>query len=254
MNVLILAGERPGGDPLALAEGVANKTDIVIAGKTMLAHVLDAVMPLVPLTNIFISGNAVKVPVGVQVIATANTPCASVIAALSRVEFPVLLTTADHPLLSAPLIHSFLEQAAILQGDVCVGMVPLTVVQQHYPRNRRTKLRFREGSFSGANLFLLRNQQAMGVIDFWRQMEAVRKSPWRMVQVLGLASIVRYALGMLRLEDVVAVLARRTGARVAPVMLLNPHAAIDVDRADDLLLVREIMAARDVSSAVEKER
>lgn len=244
MNVLILAGERPGGDPLALAEGVANKTEIVIAGKTMLAHVLEAVQTLVPATAIFISGNIAHVPAEMHRIAMANTPCMSVLSALSQMNFPVLVTTADHPLLTPALLRGFLEQASTLEGDVCVGMVPLALVQQHYPRNRRTRLRFREGSFSGANLFLLRNEKAMGVIEFWRRMEQVRKSPWRMVQVLGLGSMLRYALGMLSLVDVVNVLRHRTGTQVAPVMLMDPHAAIDVDRPDDLALVRDIMAAR----------
>ncbi|MDX2094472.1 MAG: NTP transferase domain-containing protein [Alphaproteobacteria bacterium] len=250
MNILILAGERPGGDPLAIAEGVANKTEIMIAGQSMLAHVLATLRQWQPAADVSISGSLRQAPPGVQVIATAATPCMSVLRALEQVAFPVLITTADHPLLTPAILAQFLQKASTLPGDVCVGMVPLALVQQHYPRNRRTRLRFADGSFSGANLFLLRNKNALGLVDFWRQMEAHRKSPWRMLRVLGIGSVLRYALGRLALQDVVALLARRTGAQVAPVMLDDPHAAIDVDRVGDLALVREILQLRTMKTAV----
>ena len=244
MNVLILAGERAGGDPLALAEGVANKTQIVIQGQTMLAHVLPAVKQLIPTPTLFLSGPAHAGAADITIISTAQTPCTSVLKALEHIAFPGLITTADHPLLTPAILNEFLQKAAVLEGDVCVGLVPLTLVQQHYPHNRRTKLRFSDGSYSGANLFLLRNANAMGLIEFWRLMEANRKSPWRMIRVLGLGSIVRYALRILSFTDVVSLIAARSGCAIAPVMLSDPHAAIDVDKASDLVLVREIMQSR----------
>jgi len=244
MNVLILAGERAGGDPLALAEGVANKTQIVIQGQTMLAHVLANISQLQPAPTLFIAGQVEVGAAEATIIPTAQTPCTSVLKALAHITFPVLIATADHPLLTPAIINEFLQKADALHGDVCVGLVPLALVQQHYPTNRRTKLRFKDGSFSGANLFLLRDAKAMKLIEFWRQMEMNRKSPWRMIRVLGIGSIIRYALGLLSFADVVAMVAARTGCSIAPVMLSDPHAAIDVDKPSDLALVREIMASR----------
>lgn len=249
MNVLILAGERPGGDPLARAEGVFNKTQIMIAGASMITHVLTAVQQLTPAPRLFVSGASVENDTTITSISTAQTPCSSVLKALAQIDFPVLITTADHPLLTLAIIEEFLYKAAIHHEDVCVGMVPLALVQQHYPGNRRTKLKFSNGSFSGANLFLLRNKNAMGLIDFWRQMEANRKSPWRMLHVLGLGSMVRYALGRLSLADVVAIITAHAGCSIAPVMLDDPHAAIDVDTPNDLALVRRIMESKNVKKA-----
>lgn len=249
MNVLILAGERAGGDPLAIAEGVANKTQIMIQGQTMLAHVLATVGQLQPAPRVFISGELAGLDASITCIKTAQTPCSSVLKALENITFPVLITTADHPLLTPAIINEFLQKANALEGDVCVGLVLLALVEQHYPSNRRTKLRFKDGSMSGANLFLLRHTNAMGLIDFWRLMEMNRKSPWRMVRVLGIGSIVRYALGLLTFADVVAIISARTGCSIAPVMLSDPHAAIDVDKPSDLALVREIMQSRTAHKA-----
>ncbi len=161
--------------------------------------------------------------------------------ALAHISYPVLITTADHPLLTPAIIHEFLQKANGLAGDVCVGLVPLTLIEQHYPENRRTKLKFSDGSVSGANLFLLRHARAMGLLEFWRLMEANRKSPWRMVRVLGFGMLLRYAAGRLSFAQLVAHIAARTGCSIAPVMLSDPHAAIDVDKPSDLALVRAIM-------------
>lgn len=245
MKVLILAGEREGGDPLARAENVASKTQIVIAGEPMLAHVLRAVEQLAPPPpQIYISGPALAAArPSITTIETANSPCSSVMRALEQTGYPVLITTADHPLLTPAIIHEFLQKANQLAGDVCVGLVPLTLVAQHYPQNRRTRLRFSDGSVSGANLFLLRSQRANGLLEFWRSMEANRKSPWRMLRLLGVGMLLRYALGRLSFAQVVAHISARTGCAIAPVMLSNPHAAIDVDKPSDLALVRRIMEA-----------
>ena len=242
MNVLILAGERPGGDPLAIAENVASKTQIVIAGEPMLAHVLRALRQLQPAPQLFISGAAGgEAGPDITVIETGPTPCSSVMKALAHISYPVLITTADHPLLTPAIIHEFLQKANSLAGDVCVGLVPLSLIEQHYPENRRTKLKFSDGSVSGANLFLLRHARAMGLLEFWRLMEANRKSPWRMVRVLGFGMLLRYAAGRLSFAQLVAHIAARTGCSIAPVMLSDPHAAIDVDKPSDLALVRAIM-------------
>lgn len=244
MNVVILAGERPGGDPLAIAEGVANKTQIVIEGQPMLAYVLAAVRGFTPAATIYLCGQAADVARDVAVIAPAATPCTSVLRVLETVSLPMLITTADHPLLTPALLNEFYTKAASRTADVCVGMVTLARVMQHYPESRRTRLRFKGGSVSGANLFLLRNDKARPLIDFWRQMEANRKSPLRMLRVLGITPVLRYALGRLSLADVVAIVEARTGTRIAPILLDDPQAAIDVDRAEDLALVRSILQTR----------
>lgn len=239
MNVLILAAERPEGDALAQAEGVTGKAWIRIAGKPMLQYVTEALAPFGPH---YVSAMAGPLP-GVTWVSPAHSPCSSVLRAMETLSYPVLLTTADHPLLTTALVQQFLDAAAQQPGDLCVGLVRLELVQARYPGNRRTKLRFSDGSYSGANLFLLRNERCAELLHFWQRIEAQRKSPWRMVRVLGLGSIWRYALGRLSLADVIAVIARRTHVQVSPVLLDDAHAAVDVDRPGDLALVRQILEA-----------
>src|SRR3546814_5299206 len=82
----------------------------------------------------------------------SRTGIASSIAAVggSEIAWPILVTTADHPLLRPETISAFLAEA---RGcDLAVGVVERGVVRSAFPDNRRTWLHFREGSWTGANL------------------------------------------------------------------------------------------------------
>lgn len=246
MNILILAGERTGGDPLARAENVANKTDIEIMGKSMLSYVVDAVKSVRDVDKIFISTNAALnyAPLNasnITVIASAESPCKSVLRALEQISYPVLLTTADHPLLTPQIIEQFLAQSHENNADICVGLVSLAIIEKHYPQNRRTRLKFKGEGYSGANLFYIKNSNAKFLFHFWQQVEEQRKSPLRMIRKLGILTLLRYVFAQLTLMDVVALISKRTGTKISPIYLDNPHAGIDVDKPSDLALVREIM-------------
>lgn len=244
MNVLILAGERQGGDPLAIAEQVANKTEIHIAGKPMITYVLDAVRGLKATASIYLVSSQEQPAEGVTHIIPADSPCASVLRAINGLTFPLLLTTADHPLLTSEMIEDFLASCEMRREDLCVGVVPLAIVKAHYPENRRTKLRFKEGGYSGANLFYLRNDSVVNILEFWQKVERERKRPLRMMWLLGTKSVLQYLLGLLTLEDVIARISKRTGTTIAPILIHDPHAAIDVDKPSDLALVRSILTRR----------
>jgi hypothetical protein len=112
------------------------------------------------------------------------------------------------------------------------------------PATRRTYLRFVEGQYSGCNLFLLRRPAATGVVDLWRQLEMDRKRPLRLMLRLGIGFALRYGFGRLRLDQALARLGRASGARVAVVELADGRAAIDVDKPEDLELVRRLMGGR----------
>ena len=54
----------------------------------------------------------------------------------------------------------------------------------------------------------------------------------------------RYLLGMLTLEEALSRASQRLGARIAPVILDEPEASVDVDTPDDLMRVEAILAKR----------
>lgn len=252
---LILAGSRGPDDPLALATGTEHKAFIEIGGRPMLARVVEALSQVPAVGRITI---AIERPELVEAAASlarwreegrlsvmraAGSPAATVVRALEQVEGapPLLVTTADHALLTPRMVRHFLDHAPA-EADVAAGIATDHTIQAAYPGTRRTYLRFRDIAFSGCNLFLFRSARARHVADLWRQVERHRKQPWRMVAMLGIGNLTQFLLGRLTLQDALARMSSKTDARLAAVDMPFAEAAIDVDKPADLELVRAIVA------------
>lgn len=249
-RALVLAGERAGGDPLAHVLGVKRKALIRLGDATLVEHVVGALRAS-GATEIAINGldagDLAGLPslAGVESLAAAASPAASVVAALERPDaVPLLVTTADHPLLLPATIASFRDAARASGADVAVGVVDATVVRARFPETRRTYVRFRGRSLTGANLYAFSSPAAARVALAWCEIERDRKRPWRMVRRLGVATLLRFLLGRLTPEDAVAQASARFGARIALVWLADATAAVDVDKLEDLELAREIVSRR----------
>src|SRR5262249_13125057 len=98
------------------------------------------------------------------------------------------------------------------------------------------------GSYTGANLFALQNARARSAANFFARAERHRKKPWRMAAALGPTLAIEYLAGTLDLEGACRQISRSAKAKIRPVLLEEPAAAIDVDKAADLDLAEKILA------------
>src|SRR3546814_8255511 len=71
-----------------------------------------------------------------------------------------------------------------------------------------------------------------------------RKKPWRIAAVFGPVLLLGYLLRRFTLDEAMARISARLGVRVAAVKMPMAEAAIDVDKAEDLLLAEEILRKR----------
>ncbi len=255
LNALVLAGSRPGGDPLARYAGVSHKALIEVGGRTMIERVVGALAAVPQVARITIAIERPEVlsaltglrapqcPKPVTTMAAAASPSATVAAALAREGTPLLATTADHPLLEPQWLSAFLA-ACPREADAVAALARKDAVLAFAPATRRTWLRFADGEFSGCNLFCFQRPGAERVVRLWTQLEAHRKAPLAMMRRLGMGTALRYALGQLRLGDALARLGALCDARVEIVELADGRAAIDVDKPADLELVRALVASR----------
>ena len=253
-TAIILAGSRDGEDALCVAGNFPHKALIPVAGQPMLVRVLEALSACTAVGEILVSLADAEAALALSPIAdwagrgkirllpAAATPSLSVLAAMEHAgnATPVLVTTADHPLLRPEFIEYFLSRADA-DTDAAAAVVTQETIETAYPETRRTYMRFRGQAFSGANLFLLRTPAAAGAVAFWRHVEANRKSPLRLLSALGAGAVLRFLSGQLALEQALERLGRKCGAKLSVVTLPFAEAAIDVDKADDLELVTRIL-------------
>lgn len=254
LDAIVLAGDRGPGDPLAAAAGKAGKALVEIEGIPMLARVLDAVSDVRNIERIVPvcpDGEEYRSVLGAAFAACRveprDGPAASVAAALERCDpqRPVLVVTADHPLLRAEWLDAFAERARETGAEAVVGVVDHARVVARFPGHRRTRYRFADAAVCGTNLFWFSGGRATQVALAWRSFEVDRKRPWKIVSRLGIGILLRYVLGRLTLDDATQRLSRRLGVRVAAVNVGEPDAAVDVDTAADLELVGKLIARRE---------
>ena len=251
-TALVLAGRRGGEDPVASHCGVEYKCLARAGGVPMLARVLDALAASPGVDRIFvvmedpaILDRLPDIP-SCTALPSAATPSLSVLRALDEVQaaLPMLVTTADHALLSPAIVEHFLAAVRATGAAVVVGLTAAEVISKAYPSSQRTYLRFRDADYSGANLFALLSSEAAKAVAFWRRVERERKRPWRMLRAFGLGPLLSYLLGRLTLDGAMERASAIIGARIAAVRLPFAEAAIDVDKPADLELVNAILARR----------
>ncbi len=261
-RALVLAGHRGGGsDPLARARGAEHRALLDVCGVPMLVRVVRTLRRARAVERIWVSIGepealeaqpelaALRAAGELEVHASLSSPSRSALDLLDRLGpgGPVLVTTADHPLLTPAIVDCFTDAAAGSDADVLVGAVSGALVRARYPETARTWLRLRGGDWSGANLYALRTPAARRAVEFWVRAEQLRKRPWRLAGVFGPVTLALFALRRLDLDSGLARVSAAMGVRVRAVPLPFPEAAIDVDRQADLDLVTRIF--REAGSA-----
>lgn len=253
ITALLLAGRRPGVDPLAAHFGVPDKAMIPVAGETMLARVARTLRSYRGIGRILVlteEPDVLRAGLGADADGLdfesggSGSVSAAAAAALARhpANFPFLVVTADNPLLDHTTLDAFLAEAR--GADLAAGLVERRTLLASYPQSRRTWLKFRGGAYSGANLFWLASPKVAGALALWRTIEQQRKRGRAVIRAFGPLMLAGVGLRLLTLQRAFALAGRRFGLDARAVVLPIAEACIDVDSVADHALVSEIFARR----------
>lgn len=253
-TAIVLAGSRPGRDPLAERFGVPVKALVTVAGEPMIGRVVRSLLSCDRVTRVLIlarhpdqladNGTAWLARDPRIAFAECGTGIGeSLVSVLGTgwAPWPALITTADHPLLTGEMIEHFLD--ASTGADASVGIVERSVVLARFPDARRTWIRFGSDAYTGANLFTLQVEAALEGVSLFARAEADRKRRLRLLWHLGPALALGAATRTLSPAKGAERLGRRLGIRIAAVPLPFPEAGIDVDGPEDHALATRILAA-----------
>jgi len=254
-TAVVLAGERAGASPVAQAAGVCCKALAPVSGRPMVARVLDTLVASEYIEERILCGlpaPALDLLPGIREdldrgrLTThpgASSPSASLAAVFQGLSDrePVLVTTADHALLTPEMVDFFGREAVATGADLVVALAPADGVMAAIPGVRRTVIRFRDRGYCGCNLFAFLTPGARVAAQRWRRVEQQRKRPWRVIGLLGWASVLQYLAGRLSLQQALDRLSIRLGLRIAAVLMPQPEAAVDVDTPDDWRLANQLV-------------
>ena len=229
---------------------------IEIAGRPMLAYVLDALRASSQVDRLVVVGppeldpvvaaaGAERADAGPDVVVNLRAGVAALGAAGSRY---ILISTSDIPLLTPEAVDDFLTRCREMGDlDVYYPVVRRERSEEVYPGVERTYVRLKDGSVTGGNLFLMRADVLERSEGLLAEAISLRKHPLRMSRLLGPRVLVKAAVRTLSADDVERRVEELLGLRGRAVFTPYAEIGVDVDKPSDLALARQVLEGRCVS-------
>ncbi len=255
-TAIVLAGSRPGVDPLAEQFGLKMKSLIHIDGEVMVSRVTRTLLATPSIERVVVMAQDVqslkdcddfgwtKNETRLYCVQSGNGISQSILEFLNteQTKFPLLVTTADNVLLTTDIATEFLGLAS--DSDISFGMVAQKSLTAQYPDNRRTWMHFRCGAYTGANLFAFRSSACRPALELWQSVERDRKKVLRIAARFGPTLMARVLTRSISLKEAVVIAGNRLGVEACAVILTDPDAGIDVDKPSDFALAEKILRSR----------
>jgi NAD(P)-dependent dehydrogenase (short-subunit alcohol dehydrogenase family) len=193
-HALVLAAGRGENDPMAKAHHVSHKATLPVGGIAMLDRVLDTLRASRSIGAVticiedreIVQERLTDAGKPVRFCQSASSAPASVLAAIrENPHYPLLVTTADHPLLTPAMVDYFCTMAEANEADLSVGLATAETILQAYPQSLRTFFKLGRDRVSGCNLFALTQERASLLVERWQELDRQRKKPWKLVAAFG---------------------------------------------------------------------
>jgi len=254
VTAVVMAGRRDGTvDPLAAAAGLTDKCLVAVAGRPMIAHVLDTLAASPAIGRVIVSINDPAlldgVPEAASLLAAGKLVAVraranlvdSLLAAVDGAPYPVLITTADNVLLTPAAVAEIVAGAAA--ADVAVAFTRRAAVLAAHPDGQRRFYRFRDDSYSNCNAYWIGSANALEAAEVFRSGGQFAKHPLRIAHALGFLNLIRFRYGLGTLDGAFARFGRRFRLTIRPVILSDGRVAIDVDNPRTLGVAEALLAA-----------
>ncbi|WP_082660340.1 NTP transferase domain-containing protein [Sphingopyxis sp. H050] len=256
-SILILAGRRPGAvDALAEAHGVGDKCLVPVAGRAMIAHVLDSAAQT-DATRIFVSTHhetlldaladdvVERLGERLVIVAAADNLADSVLAVADRAAFPLFITTADNCLLTPATIMEIGSEAARLGVGAGVALARREDVLAAHPEGQRRFYEFSDVTVSNCNAYWIGDRAALKAAEAFRGGGQFVKKPIRVMQAFGLINLLRFRFGLGPIQHIFQRISRHLKVDIAPLLVSNGATAIDVDNERSLRVTEALMKRPD---------
>ncbi|MXP41649.1 NTP transferase domain-containing protein [Altererythrobacter soli] len=254
LHVVVLAAQRRGvANPLAERFGVSHKCLIPLKGQPLIAHVLGTLRSHPRVASIAISvepeafaaiDDVVRLlPPGlpIECVPAADNLADSVIAAAGDHGGPLVITTADHALLDGRSLDAL--AVALQSHAAAIAMCPREAVLAAHPQGQRRFYEFRDGGYSNCNLYGLAGRGALEAAEIFRGGGQFAKNAARIVSAFGIVNLLLLRFRIVSLSGGIALISRRMGLSIAPVVLEDGSQAIDVDNDRTYAIVEELLDA-----------
>ena len=254
MHAIILAGGKlKTGDPLYDENPNQPKALIEVAGKPMVQWVIEALDGAQLTEDIVVVGldgiAGIQARNKLYFLPDHGSLLENVEASLSFINkmYPevahALVASADVPAITPKIVDWRIESLDDTTLDIDYAIVTKGIMETRFPDAHRSYVKLRDIEVCGGDLNILRVGLAQDT-DFWEKAVAARKSPFQQARLIGFRFLILVLLRRLRLIDAQEYIVERLG--LAGRATISPFAevAMDVDKPDQLAILREDLANR----------
>ena len=150
----------------------------------------------------------------------------------------VLVAGGDCALLTPECIAVLVDQGLKLDADFVYPAVERAVAEARFPGGKRTYRRFREGTVTGGNVFLIRRRYILDAEPWLTELFARRKNPLAMGQLFGLGFLWMLITGTAPLATIEARVSSALRGKFRALLMDYPEIAVDIDKPADYALLR----------------
>jgi len=252
---VVTAGWSPReDDPLAEYTQSRSKALIPIAGKPMIAYVVEALAGSHYVQHVVIVAldPAAKVPfpVPVEYVPDAGGLLANAETGITHAQacYPdldaVLLSSSDVPTITSSIVDTFIEECFRTDHDLYYSIVERSVMEGRFPGSRRSYVHLREGDFAGGDLLLIRPSLAFSQRGLWQNLAGARKNPLRQASMFGLWPFFKLVIRRLSLAEAERRAGKALNLRGRAIPFPYAEVGMDVDKPFQLDIARAELEAR----------
>jgi CTP:molybdopterin cytidylyltransferase MocA len=252
---VVTAGSNPQeDDPLAAFTQGKPKALIPIAGKPMIAHVVDALAGSHYIRHIVIVGldptAQVQFPVPVEHVPDAGGLLANVEVGLKYAQDhhpdidAMLLSSSDVPTVTASIVDTFIEECLRTNHELYYSVVKRSVMEARFPESRRSYIHLREGDVAGGDILLIRPSLTISQRELWQNLARARKNALRQARMFGLWPLFKLVIRHLSLAEAERRASKVLNVRGRAVPFPYAEIGMDVDKPFQLEIARAELEAR----------
>lgn len=154
----------------------------------------------------------------------------------------ILVLSGDVPLMTPDAIEDYLRRCEPFDADLYYPIATKESVEARFPGVQRTYMRTRNGTFTGGNIGLISPATIIANRDLMQSVFDARKSPFRLIRILGFPFVLKFLLRLLTIEELERKVSEIIGGRGKAVVVEHPEIGFDVDKPADLALATKMLA------------
>jgi GTP:adenosylcobinamide-phosphate guanylyltransferase len=231
-----------------------SKALIDVAGKPMVQWVLDALCESSSIERIVVIGLSSKAQLECskpliymsgqgKLLENLKAGTARVLELDPNARY-VLFVSSDIPSVTGEMVDWLVKTCAETDDDLYYNVIRREDMERRFPGSKRTWTHLRGMDVCGGDMNMARAAIVSEHGEFWNKLIEKRKDPLALAEVLGIGVLAKLLTRRLSADDVIKRVANKLGLKGRAIICPYPEIGMDVDKPNQLEIVRADLARR----------